>query len=218
MGFPSRVLKLSPNRCGTPRRGRGVVRDAGLRAGSLAPSPKLLRSALSVAFVLTLGGCGASGGSSQASSPDGSAGKTTAVPASSDGSPSADSSGTAPYSGLGALERVFIANNAQEPPNLSGAPAGLAWYTVTQTDAKRRVIAYQIGENAVPAMDSRTRLSLGAGIYLPTDATETQLNSDTCLVYKSSTLRRLIGYEYAALTATPGTRTANVRAEQTPQC
>lgn len=122
------------------------------------------------------------------------------------------------YTGLGVQRSAFEAANTQAPPNPAAAPPGLAWYTVMGTDSGGRVTSSQMTENAQPAMDDRTRLGLVSGVLLPDDATETNLNTDTCIVWRSPKLKGLIGMEYAAATTTTGTTTADMRPETSPAC
>ena len=127
------------------------------------------------------------------------------------------------YAGLGAPRSTFIANNTQEPPNPAGAPAGIAWYTVDQTNAAGRVIAYTVTENAQPPMSDRERIGLAEGLGLPDDARmadieSNTLNSDTCIVWRSHGLKLMVGMAYAAITTTTGTETADARAEPSPSC
>ena len=122
------------------------------------------------------------------------------------------------YTGLGSPKSVFEAGNEQAPPNPAGATAGLAWYTVLSTNAAGRVTAFDTDENVQPPWGDRDRIDQTAGILLPADAIETSLNGNACDVWKSPTLRRLIGMEYAAATTTTGTTTADMRAEVSPAC
>jgi hypothetical protein len=73
-------------------------------------------------------------------------------------------------------------------------------------------------ENTQPPMGSRERVVLLSGNLLPDDATETNLNTDSCIVWKSAKLKELIGVAYAAGTTTPGATSAEMRAETTPVC
>jgi hypothetical protein len=113
---------------------------------------------------------------------------------------------------------VFIRKYEQAPPNPTGVPRGLVWYTVTETDRKGHVLAYEMTENASPPMGDRLRLALTQGIALPEDKQATSLNSDTCIVVKSATLKRLTGDAYAASTTATGTTTADIRVENSPAC
>ena len=55
------------------------------------------------------------------------------------------------------------------------------------------MLAYEVTENAQPAMGSRLRLSLVIGLMLPDDARQTSLNGDTCEVWKSAKLKLMTG-------------------------
>jgi hypothetical protein len=122
------------------------------------------------------------------------------------------------YAGLGSLKPTFVKKNEQAPPNPAGAPAGLAWYTVEQTDPQGHVVAYQMTENAQPPMSDRERLALTLGLMLPSDAHQTSLNGNTCEVWESQTLKRITGSAYAAATTTSGTSMADMRVESSPAC
>ena len=118
------------------------------------------------------------------------------------------------YGGLGATVATFYAQN---PHGAGTPPLGLAYYKVDRTRGGR-VIAFHVTIHASPPYSSRERIVLLAGINLPADATETNLNGNTCIVWHSATLKRLIGMAYAAGTTRPGTTTAQMRAERTPRC
>jgi len=123
------------------------------------------------------------------------------------------SSSTA-YGGLGAKVAAFYAQNTHGP----GAPGlGSAYYKVDKT-LHGRVVAYHVTTNFRPRASNRDRIVLLGGIDLPIDAAEANLNSNTCLVWHSNTLKRLIGMAYAAATTRSGTTTAQMRAERTPRC
>ncbi len=198
-------------------------RERLLNPRSLPPQPppgrRALRrwwalGALAVAIVVVIAsGGGGNGGKrrSAAPAPPPSSGRSTHT--STGAGP-----GSKPYAGLGARRSVFEANNPQAPPNPSGAPPGLAWYVVSSTDSRGRVIGYEMFETARPAMGDRERVALVAGIMLPDDATQTNLNSDTCAVWRSRTLRRLIGTPYARGTTTTGDTSAQMQAVTTPTC
>jgi hypothetical protein len=128
-------------------------------------------------------------------------------------STSAHSSGK--YGGLGAKVAAFYASN----PRGSGTPPlGVAYYHVDQTRGGR-VIAYHVQINAKPPFSNRERIAgLLDGINLPLDARTTRINRNTCIVWRSATLKRLIGMAYAAGTTQTGTTTAKMRAERTPHC
>ncbi len=71
---------------------------------------------------------------------------------------------------------------AQNPNGQSPPPLGVAYYTVDVTRAGR-VIAFHVQINAKPPFSNRERVALLAGIHLPTDATETNINRNTCIVW-----------------------------------
>jgi hypothetical protein len=97
------------------------------------------------------------------------------------------SSSTA-YGGLGAKAAAFRAQNPQgHHPSL-----GQAFIDIDRTRGGR-VIAYHIEVNAKNHWTNRERIALLGGINLPVDATETNLNGNTCIVWRSATLKRLMG-------------------------
>ena len=124
------------------------------------------------------------------------------------------------YTGLGATPAAFRRSNEQPPPNPDGVPAGLAWYTIQRVDGRGRVTAYEVTENARPAMPDRTRLVLVAGNMLPGWPRAIGLihNTNTCIVYRDPLLKRLTGVEYAAATTFAGTTMARMTAEARPSC
>jgi hypothetical protein len=118
------------------------------------------------------------------------------------------------YGGLGATVAAFYAGN----PHGSGTPyVGDAYYHVVAT-RNGRVIAYSVVSNFKPPAGERDRITLLGGIDLPEDAVETNLNSNTCLVWRSRQLSKLIGMQYAAATTTPYSDSATMRAESKPHC
>jgi hypothetical protein len=121
---------------------------------------------------------------------------------------------TARYGGLGATKSAFYAQNphGKSPPRL-----GVAYYTVDRIRAGR-VVAFHVEINAKPRFSNRERVTLLAGINLPIDATETSINRNTCIVWRSAKLKKLIGMAYAAGTTRSGTTTAHMRAERSPRC
>src|SRR5579884_3940899 len=119
-----------------------------------------------------------------------------------------------PYGGLGSTVAAFYASNPHGP----GAPGlGLAYYHVVSTK-HGRVTAYSVVENVKPRDSTRDRMSLTEGINLPADAVATSLNNNTCEVWRSRKLGKLIGMQYAAATSSPHTTTAYMQAESKPRC
>jgi hypothetical protein len=155
-------------------------------------------AALGCFLALAFAGCGS--------------GSTTPHAASTAASPRKSSPG---YGGLGATVSAFYAQHTHglsSPP-----PAGAANFTITAQNAAGRVTAFEVEITAIPPMSNRERLALVSGSE-PNDVTGTNLNNNTCIVDRSLTLKRLTGDEYAALTTTTGTDTADMRAEATPHC
>jgi hypothetical protein len=121
------------------------------------------------------------------------------------------------YGGLGAKVAAFKAANASGAL-LDQAPPGTVNYVVDATDSNGRVIAFEADGTPQGAGTDRERLVLVSGIDLPSDAAETSLNTDTCIVFRSPQLAKLIGTEYAAATTVTGSNDAFMRAEATPSC
>jgi hypothetical protein len=110
---------------------------------------------------------------------------------------------------------VFLAQN---PHGKLPPPLGVAYYAIDRAHGGR-VVDYDVITNFRPRPSSRERIALLAGVNLPADATETRINSDTCVVWQSATLKKLIGMRYAAGTTRHlGARIARMRAERTPHC
>jgi hypothetical protein len=220
------MMHKSPDSCGRGRRREGkpfsvwperVLADEVLPAildiaTYISGMQRRLAFMMVATFVIV--GCGSKNGSSPQQPLASSLGGTN--PPATTGASSG--TGHQRYAGLGAAKSTFEASNAQAPPNPAGAPAGLAWYTVVATDSSGRVIAFEMQENAKPSMGNRERMALTSGTLLPDDATETSLNSNTCIVWKSAELKRLTGLEYAAATTATGTTTARMRAKRSPSC
>jgi len=96
-------------------------------------------------------------------------------------------------------------------------PLGAVYYAIDQT-SHGRVTAFHYRDQRLAALSARERLAQVGGINLPIDATETNLNSTYCLVWKSRTLKKLVGMGYAAATTGIDNTTAQMRAEATPHC
>ncbi len=165
--------------------------------------------ALSLVVAVSLSACGSSesGASSQPETSEQAAGSSTTVAA-----PPKES-----YSGLGSKAAVFSASNEGKPsPN---PPAGNTWYTVLSTDSAGRVTAFRMEENDEPALEPRERVGFLGGNILPPGARQTNLNGEECIVWRSPTLKRLVGMEYAASTTGPEeSSSAEMRAESSPSC
>ncbi len=173
---------------------------------------RTLRAAALMA-ALVLAGCGSSSNDMPSSATDAPAiTDTTSSPSNSDTTSTGSTSG---YSGIGAPAAAF---NAQHPHGQSPPPLGVAYYTVDAKNAAGRVTAFEVENNSRPPDSDRERLGLLSGVSLPDDATETDLNGDTCLVWRSAKLKKLIGLEYAAATTTTGAKTAQMTAKSTPRC
>lgn len=118
------------------------------------------------------------------------------------------------YAGLGSTVAAFYASNPHGP---GVPPVGVAYYHVDATK-HGRVTAFHVVENVRPADGTRDRMFLTEGINLPADAVPTNLNGNTCEVFRSRKLGKLIGMQYAAATSAPHTTTAYMRAESKPRC
>jgi hypothetical protein len=127
---------------------------------------------------------------------------------------SSDAGTNSGYGGLGATVSAFYSQNTHG----SGTPpVGLVYYAVDATK-NGRVSAFHIVINARPPFSARERISQVGGIDLPADATETNLNSNYCLVWHSKKLGKLIGMSYAAATTGSDNTVAYMRAESKPHC
>ena len=124
-----------------------------------------------------------------------------------------DASSVARYGGLGATVAAFRAQNTHVP---GFPPLGAAYYTIDQT-RKGRVIAFHVEINATPRFANFERLALLAGIDLPLDAREV-IRHNTCHVWRSATLKRMIGMAYAVGTTVTGTTRADMQAQRTARC
>lgn len=118
------------------------------------------------------------------------------------------------YGGLGAPVRAFYAKNTH---GAGIPPLGLVYYAVDAT-VRGRVSAFHITINARPPFSARERIAQVGGIDLPSDAIETNLNTNHCLVWHSKKLGKLIGMQYAAATTGADNTTAYMRAESRPHC
>jgi hypothetical protein len=124
---------------------------------------------------------------------------------------------TESYTGLGSRSAAFTSQHPDEPPNPS-AVHGLDWFTILVTNAQGRVTAFRMDENAEPPEESRERISFARGSDLPSDAEIVEPNTDTCIVWRSPTLRKLVGEQYAVATTVEGETSAELRAESSPSC
>ncbi len=95
--------------------------------------------------------------------------------------------------GLGATEATFNANNTiGHGPD---PPAGVAWMHVLYKIGSR-VAAFNINANFTPAMSAHELILLMSIHNLPEDA-EPVTEHSSCIVWRSPTLGRLLGNEYA---------------------
>jgi hypothetical protein len=120
------------------------------------------------------------------------------------------------YGGLGASRGAFLAQHVHDLTPYALKLVG-AEYVIDATKSKGLVTAFHVVTVAGDFGD-RERLTLLAGINLPEDARETHFNSNTCLVWSSATLRRLIGERYAVSTTRTGSNIAYMHASSTPGC
>jgi hypothetical protein len=120
------------------------------------------------------------------------------------------------YAGLGATSAAFVAGHDTTAP--AQPTPGIAVYTVDATNSAGRVTAYEVEIPATPPFTNRERVVLLDGIDLPADAVGTNLNTNTCIVWRSATLKKLIGFEYAQGTTVTGTTTAQMQAISSPHC
>lgn len=163
------------------------------------------RLALLVLVVPALAGCGSSSSSSEIESTGAETSESEA--ATTSGAPKA-------YGGLGSKLADFHRENPGPPPNPAGASPGLSWYTVLAT-SRGRVAAIEEEENDQPNGPNEDRL-FDVSI-LPTDK-EVVRKGSTCWIWRSHTLKDLIGDEYAIATTESGARTAQLHASEHPAC
>ncbi len=95
--------------------------------------------------------------------------------------------------GLGATEATFNANNTIG--HGPGPPPGVAWMHVMYKIGSR-VAAFNINANFTPAMTAHELILLMSIHNLPEDA-ELVMEHESCVVWRSPTLGRLLGNEYA---------------------
>jgi hypothetical protein len=106
---------------------------------------------------------------------------------------------TAPgFGGLGGRAASFDANN-NGTVGPAGPSPGTAWYEVLNT-RRGCVVAYSVQESATPPLRPRQMLSLVSRTYLPEDA-ERVARGDSCIVWKSPTLKAAVGVPYARAVA-----------------
>lgn len=95
--------------------------------------------------------------------------------------------------GLGATEATFNANNTiGHSPH---PPAGVAWMHVMYKIGSR-VAAFNINANFTPPWSAHELILLMSTHNLPEDA-EVVMEHESCIVWRSPTLGRLLGSEYA---------------------
>jgi hypothetical protein len=95
--------------------------------------------------------------------------------------------------GLGATETTFNVNNSiGHGPD---PPPGIAWMHVMYKIGSR-VAAFNINANFTPAMSAHELILLMSIHNLPEDA-EMVTEHESCIVWRSPTLGRLLGSEYA---------------------
>jgi hypothetical protein len=124
---------------------------------------------------------------------------------------------TESYTGLGSRSAAFVSQHPGEPPNPS-AVHGINWFTILSTNHQGRVTAFRMNENDEPPEESRERISFARNSELPSDAEIIEPNTETCIVWRSGILRKLIGDEYAAASTIEGSASAELRAEPSPSC
>jgi hypothetical protein len=95
--------------------------------------------------------------------------------------------------GLGATEAAFDANNTIG--NGPDPPPGIAWMHVMYKIGIR-IAAFNINANFTPAMSAHELIVLMSIHNLPEDA-ELVTEHESCIVWRSPTLGRVLGNEYA---------------------
>jgi hypothetical protein len=126
------------------------------------------------------------------------------------------------FGGLGGTQAAFVHHNqTHAPPNLAGAPPGLAWYHIDRV-AHGRVVELDVTENADPPMGDADRLALVEGIMLPGSPVapihQTRRSEAVCDLFRDPALKRLTGYEYAEASTITGSTQATLEAVATPTC
>jgi hypothetical protein len=113
--------------------------------------------------------------------------------------------------GLGATRASFDAAHGSSADALKPETT----YALIVTNAAGRVISY---EATFPsAMSDIERVNLLGGTALPSGAVVVQ-ETPVCKLWRSATLRRLIGFEFARVTTVRETASANIRATDIPSC
>jgi hypothetical protein len=113
--------------------------------------------------------------------------------------------------GLGATRASFDAAHGSSADALQPETT----YALIVTNAASRVISYEV--NYPSAMSDIDRINLLGGTALPSGAVVVQ-ETPVCKLWRSATLRRLIGFEFARVTTVRETASANIRATDIPSC
>ncbi len=118
------------------------------------------------------------------------------------------------YGGIGAAVSAFHARN---PHGTTPPPAGAAYYKIDRTQ-RRRVVEFHIEVDRSAPYTDNDRLALLTRSQLPADAKVKRVKGNTCIVWQSLQLKKMIGMRYAVATTKPGSATAKLRAARRPQC
>jgi hypothetical protein len=118
------------------------------------------------------------------------------------------------YGGVGATASAFYSRN---PHGTSPPPMGEAYYKIDRT-RKRRVVAFHIQVHSSAPYTDRERLALLTRDELPADATVKRVKGDTCVVWQSRQLKKMIGMRYAVATTKPKSVFAHLQAKKQPKC
>jgi hypothetical protein len=122
------------------------------------------------------------------------------------------------YAGFGATKANFVAhNNVTEGVPPAEPAEGTDEYAINSLNSQGRVIAYTVTTHFSPPESARELLILGGGIYLP-GIVPVIRETSTCMVWRSSNLRRLIGKEYAQATTETESISFHMEAVSQPTC
>ena len=152
---------------------------------------------VATAVIALVAGCGGSGSSSTVRSSAATAARSTHAPPNVF-TRSSSCIPTNGYGGLGGSQHAFAANNNNSTGPAEPTP-GAAWYQVIATQ-RGCVTAYSLQESGPAPLGAHAMLVLLSRGYLPADA-EQVVNTSSCAVWRSATLRRAIGLLYAKATA-----------------
>jgi hypothetical protein len=118
------------------------------------------------------------------------------------------------YAGLGALVVAFKKSNNMVRPTVR--TPGIATYKILST-IDGRVAAYAVDIPANPPMGNSDRMFLTEGVNLPDDQEQVS-EKPACQVFRSKTLKTLLGKPYAEATTVTGSEEATIEAVSHASC